>query len=79
MSTSELDSLRAQTQNAQNESATAASQTAAMFSLNMKLQSTASKHQARHIEMELAKIRAREHRELYEIVKVCGSVVCIHI
>ncbi|KAL5533874.1 hypothetical protein ACEPAG_334 [Sanghuangporus baumii] len=65
----ELDSLRAQTQNAQNESATAASQTAAMFSLNMKLQSTASKHQARHIETELAKIQARENKELYEIVK----------
>ncbi|KAL5476529.1 hypothetical protein ACEPAI_3386 [Sanghuangporus weigelae] len=66
----ELDSLRAQTQNAQNESATAASQTAAMFSLNMKLQSTASKHQARHIETELAKIQARENKELYEIVKI---------
>ncbi|KAL5535863.1 hypothetical protein ACEPAF_3957 [Sanghuangporus sanghuang] len=65
----ELDLLRAQTQNAQNESATAASQTAAMFSLNMKLQSTASKHQARHIETVLAKIQARQNKELYEIVK----------
>lgn len=66
----ELDALRAQTENAQHESATAASQSAAMMSLNMKLQSSASKQQARHIEIELAKIQARESKELYEIVKV---------
>lgn len=67
---SDLDMLRAQTQSAQNESATAASQTAAMMSLNMKLQSSASKNQARNIELELFKIQAREGKELYEIVKV---------
>ncbi|EJD03547.1 dynactin [Fomitiporia mediterranea MF3/22] len=65
----ELDTLRMQTQTAQNESATAASQTAAMMSLNMKLQSSASKHQARNIEIELARIQARETKDLYEIVK----------
>lgn len=65
----DLDMLRAQTQSAQNESASAASQTAAMMSLNMKLQSSASKNQARNIELELFKIQAREGRELYEIVK----------
>ncbi|KIY73325.1 dynactin [Cylindrobasidium torrendii FP15055 ss-10] len=65
----ELDSLRLQTQTAQNESATAASQTAAMLSLNMKLQSSAAKNQARNVELELNKLEARESRELLQIVQ----------
>ncbi|RPD64767.1 dynactin [Lentinus tigrinus ALCF2SS1-6] len=65
----ELDTLRAETQTAQHESATAASQTAAMMSLNLKLQSTASKNQARHIDLEVKKIEAREARELLNIVQ----------
>jgi dynactin 1 len=63
--------LRAQTQTAQHESATAASQTAAMMSLNLKLQSNASKNQAKNVELELKKIEARETRELLGIVQVC--------
>ena len=63
--------LRTETQNAHNESATAASQTASLMSHNLKLQSTALKNQTRAIEMELCKIEARENRELYEIVRVC--------
>ncbi|KAF9447534.1 hypothetical protein P691DRAFT_706592 [Macrolepiota fuliginosa MF-IS2] len=65
----ELDTLRAQTQTAQNESATAASQAAAMISLNMKLQSTAAKNQARNIDLEIKKLEARESKELLAIVQ----------
>ena len=70
MLSSELDTLRTETQTAQHESATAASQTAAMMSLNLKLQSSASKNQARHIDLEVKKIEAREARELLTIVQV---------
>ncbi|OSD01208.1 dynactin [Trametes coccinea BRFM310] len=65
----ELDTLRTETQTAQHESATAASQTAAMMSLNLKLQSSASKNQARHIDLEVKKIEAREARELLNIIQ----------
>lgn len=41
-----------------------------MMSLNMKLQSTASKNQARHIDLEVKKIEAREAREFLNIVQV---------
>jgi dynactin 1 len=67
---SEVDSLRALTQTAQHESATAASQTAAMMSLNLKLQSNVSKNQARNIELEIKKLEAKETRELLNIVQV---------
>ncbi|KAJ7774997.1 dynactin [Mycena metata] len=65
----ELDSLRAQTQVAQTESQTAASQSAAMMSLNLKLQSSASKAQAKNIELEIKRMEARETRELLNIVQ----------
>ncbi|GLB43572.1 putative dynein associated protein [Lyophyllum shimeji] len=65
----ELDDLRTQTQTAQHESATAASQTAAMMSLNMKLQSSASKNQAKNIDLEIRSLEARETRELLNIVQ----------
>ncbi|KAJ3570761.1 hypothetical protein NP233_g4188 [Leucocoprinus birnbaumii] len=65
----ELDALRAQTQTAQNESATAASQAAAMISLNMKLQSSAAKNLARNIDLEIKKLEARESKELLAIVQ----------
>jgi len=67
---SELDSLRAATQTAQHESATAAHQTAAMMSLNLKLQSSAAKNQARAVELEIKKLEARERGELLGIVQV---------
>lgn len=67
---SELDTLRAQTQTAQNESATATSQAAAMISLNMKLQSSAAKNQAKNIDLEIWKLDARESKELLSIVQV---------
>jgi hypothetical protein len=67
---SELNSLRAQTQTAQSESATATSQAAAMISLNMKLQSSAAKNQAKNIDLEIWKLDARESKELLSIVQV---------
>ncbi|PCH34381.1 dynactin [Wolfiporia cocos MD-104 SS10] len=66
---SELDTLRAETQTAQHESATAASQTAAMISLNLRLQSSASKNQARHIDLEVKRIEAKEARDLLGIIQ----------
>ena len=74
---SDLDALRTQTQTAQNESATAASQTAAMISLNLKLQSSASKNQAKLIELEIKKLEARETRELLSIVQVRHMHCCL--
>ena len=68
---SELDQLRTQTQTAQTESASAASQTAAMMSLNLKLQSSAMKNLARNIDLELKSLEARESKELLNIVQVC--------
>lgn len=65
----ELDTLRAENQTVQQESASAASQTAAMMSLNLKLQSSASKNQAKTIELELKGHEAREARELLSIVQ----------
>ncbi|KAJ6604970.1 dynein associated protein-domain-containing protein [Mycena sp. CBHHK59/15] len=65
----ELDGLRAQTQVAQTESQTAASQSAAIMSLNLKLQSSASKNQAKNIELEIKRMEARETRELLNIVQ----------
>ncbi|TFK24263.1 dynactin [Coprinopsis marcescibilis] len=65
----DLEQLRAQTQSAQSDSATAASQTAAIMSLNLRLQSTASKNQARNVEFEIMSQEAREAREFLGIVQ----------
>ena len=67
---SELEMLRSETQNAQHESATAASQTAAIMSLNLKLQSAATRNQARNIDHELRRIEANESKEMLDIVQV---------
>ena len=40
-----------------------------MMSLNLKLQSSASKNQARAIELELRRIEAKEAREMLEIIQ----------
>lgn len=71
---SELDSLRAETQNANEKSASAATQTAAMLSLNLKLQSTASKNHAKQIELEVKTIEAREVKELLMITQVIHHI-----
>lgn len=67
---SELDQLRTQTQTAQSESASAASQAANVMSLNLKLQSSAQKNQARTIDLEVKSIEAKECRELLSIIQV---------
>jgi dynactin 1 len=41
-----------------------------MMSLNLKLQSSASKNQAKLVELEIKKLEARETRELLSIVQV---------
>ena len=41
-----------------------------MMSLNLKLQSSAAKNQARNIDLELRKIEAREAKELLSIIQV---------
>ena len=68
-----MDQMRAQTQTAQTESATAASQAANIMSLNLKLQSSAQKNQARTIDLEVKSIEAKECRELLNIVQVSNS------
>ena len=40
-----------------------------MMSLNLKLQSSASKNQARHIDLEVKRIEAREAQELLSIIQ----------
>ena len=72
---SELETLRSETQNAQNESATAASQTAAIMSLNLKLQSAATRNQARNIDHEIKRIEANESKEMLNIVQVMSTHV----
>ncbi|KAG1758451.1 dynein associated protein-domain-containing protein [Suillus occidentalis] len=72
----ELDSMRSATQTAQHESATAAHQTATMMSLNLKLQSSAAKNQARAVELEIKKLEARESAELLGIVQVVTPTNC---
>ncbi|KAF8589530.1 hypothetical protein K439DRAFT_1332697 [Ramaria rubella] len=66
---SELDNLRAETQTAQTESATQASKASQIMSMNLKLQSSVSKNQAKNIDIELRKIEAMEARELLSIVQ----------
>ncbi|KZT02085.1 dynactin [Laetiporus sulphureus 93-53] len=66
---SDLDTLRTETQTSQHQAATAASQTAAMMSLNLKLQSSASKNQARYIDLEVKRIEAKEAKELLAIIQ----------
>jgi dynactin 1 len=72
---SELETLRSETQNAQNESAAAVSQTAAIMSLNLKLQSTATRNQARNIDHELRRIEAYECKEMLNIVQVRSNML----
>lgn len=44
------------------------------MSMNLKLQSSASKNQARNIELELRRIEARESKELLSIIQVQSMV-----
>ncbi|KIK63885.1 hypothetical protein GYMLUDRAFT_40972 [Collybiopsis luxurians FD-317 M1] len=67
---SELSSLRLSTATAESTSASALSQTAAILSANIKLQSTASKNQARMMELEIKRLEARELREELAVLEM---------
>ncbi|KAF5376572.1 hypothetical protein D9757_008269 [Collybiopsis confluens] len=67
---SELSSLRLSTATAESASASALSQTAVILSANIKLQSTASKNQARMVELELKKLEARELKEQLGVLEL---------
>jgi len=75
---SELETLRSESQSAQNESAVAASQTAVVMSLNLKLQSAATRNQARNIDHELKRIEANESKEMLSIVQVMSIGIRVH-
>jgi len=45
-----------------------------MMSLNLKLQSSAVKSQAKTIELELKKQEAKEKQELLDIIQVCHTL-----
>lgn len=66
---SELESLRTEHQSAQSASALAASQTATVMNLNRLLQNSASKSQAKTIELELQNLRTRQANELLTIIQ----------
>jgi hypothetical protein len=66
---SDLDALREENQLHQTESSAQASQSAAILSLNMRLQSSAAKNQAKNIEFELRKLDAAQSKEWLGIVQ----------
>jgi hypothetical protein len=75
---SELDTARELSQVHQNESQTQASQAAAVLTLNMKLQSTATKNQAKTIDLEIKRLDAAQAREMLSIVQV-RLIIYLHI
>lgn len=46
-----------------------------MMSLNLKLQSSAAKNQAKTIELEIRKLEARESKELLGIIQVTSMFI----
>ncbi|EUC66057.1 dynactin [Rhizoctonia solani AG-3 Rhs1AP] len=66
---SDMENLREENQIHQTESSAQASQSAAILSLNMRLQSTAAKNQAKNIEFELRKLDAAQAKEWLGIIQ----------
>ncbi|KAH7340157.1 dynein associated protein-domain-containing protein [Rhizoctonia solani] len=64
-----METLREENQIHQSESSAQATQSAAILSLNMRLQSTAAKNQAKNIEFELRKLDAAQAKEWLAIVQ----------
>ncbi|ELU43793.1 dynactin [Rhizoctonia solani AG-1 IA] len=64
-----MENLRQENQIHQSESSAQATQSAAILSLNMRLQSTAAKNQAKNIEFELRKLDAAQAKEWLAIVQ----------
>lgn len=48
------------------------------MSLNLKLQSAATRSQARNIDHELKRIEANESKEMLDIVQVTSLIVQVH-
>ncbi|KAG8700816.1 hypothetical protein FRC11_012636, partial [Ceratobasidium sp. 423] len=65
----DMETLREENQIHQSESSAQATQSAAILSLNMRLQSTAAKNQAKNIEFELRKLDAAQAKEWLGIVQ----------
>lgn len=66
----DLDVAREASQSHQQESQVQATQAAAALALNMKLQSTTTKNQAKAIDLEIKRLDAAQARELLSIVSV---------
>lgn len=70
---SDIETLREAHDEQQNEKATMATKSQAVMNLNLKLQSTAVKSQARLITTEIAKLELAQAEEQLQIVQVsCG-------
>jgi len=70
ISCSELIVLRTKYHETEAETANLSTQSRTMLNMNLKLQNSASKTQARALDLELAKIEAKVAREQVEMVEV---------
>ena len=75
ISRSELNDLRTKYHETEAETANLSTQSRTMLNMNLKLQNSASKTQARALDLELAKIEAKVAREQVEMVEV--SLPCL--
>lgn len=75
---SELNDLRAKHHETEAESHNLSTQSQAMLNMNLKLQNSASKTQARVLDLALAKIEAKVAREYTEIMQVSRIGAWIH-
>jgi dynactin 1 len=72
---SEIDDLRDQHAEVQQETATTSKEAQALMNLNMKLQSTASKAQNKTIELELKRLEAAQLAQHLRVVSVSRAPV----
>lgn len=71
---SEIEELRARHDVKEAETATLSTQSQAMLNLNLKLQNTALKTQAKAVDLDLAKLQAKVSRQQAEILQVSGLI-----
>lgn len=76
---SEIEELRLQQVHQENETAATSEQAQALMNLNIKLQSSASKAQAKTIEMELRKLETAQLAEQSRIITVSRSGFVVQI
>lgn len=72
---SELNELRTKYHETEAATANLSNQSRTMLNMNLKLQKSASKTQARALNLELAKIEAKVGREQVDMVEV--SLICL--